>query len=253
MQPLGLAITAALLAIAITTTMDATGYTLFSALPLIPLLLIFAIIGRTDRRALGFRAAPWSAYVVALLAPLALLIPLTLAAALLGASSLGETNWGESLKVIAIMFLAGIIMVAITEEGFFRGLLWTLLQRAGQREEQVLLTTTACFVLWHLSPVLLTEQYAPPLAQVPIYLVNATLLGLIWGRMRQVSGSIWPPAIYHSLWNALVYQLYGYGTKTGDLGVEATAIYGPEIGLAGIALNAIMLAYLLRSPVRPRS
>jgi len=104
--------------------------------------------------------------------------------------------------------------------------------------------TTAAFVAWHLSAVFLTEEYAPPAVQVPIYLVNATLLGLIWGLMRQLSGSVWPASIYHAIWNGLVYELYGFGERAGDLGISATWLYGPEIGFAGLVVNGAVFYYL---------
>ncbi len=80
--------------------------------------------------------------------------------------------------------------------------------------------------------------------QVPIYLVNATLLGLIWGLMRQLSGSVWPASIYHAIWNGLVYELYGFAERAGDLGISAIWLYGPEIGFAGLVVNGAVFYYL---------
>ena len=135
-------------------------------------------------------------------------------------------------------------MVLLTEEGFFRELLWSLTMRTGHSEKFALWATTAAFVAWHLSAVFLTEECAPPAVQVPIYLVNATLLGLIWGLMRQLSGSVWPASIYHAIWNGLVYELYGFGERVGDLGISATWLYGPELGLAGLVVNGAVFYYL---------
>ena len=240
-----LAIIASLTAIAVTTTMDATGYGMFSAFILIPLIPLFAALGKTTRTDLGFTLGSLRPYPHSIAIPILLLAALTATVVTLDVIEPTREEWGLVILVIAINSVAGIVLVAITEEGFFRGILWTLLQKSGQSDRQVLWTTTLIFVVWHLSAILLAEDYAPSLIQVPIYLVNATLLGLIWGLLRQQSSSIWPPAIYHSIWNAVVYQLYGFGQDSGDLGAEPTWIYGPEIGLAGILLSGSAVAYLL--------
>ncbi|MCP3958113.1 MAG: hypothetical protein GY719_09695 [bacterium] len=36
---------------------------------------------------------------------------------------------------------------------------------------------------------------------------------------------------------AIAYELFAFGTKTGALGIENTAVYGPEVGIVGLALN----------------
>lgn len=246
---LRLAIAASITAIAITSTLDAIGYGMFSAMILIPLIPLFAVMGKFSRADLGFKLCPKGACFTAIAAPLVLLGLLTAAVILLGVTSPTREEWGLAIIVIIYNSVAGVLLVAVTEEGFFRGILWASLQRAGQNERQVLWTSTFVFVVWHLSAVLLAEDYAPALFQVPIYLVNATLLGLIWGLMRRQSGSIWPPAIYHSIWNAVVYQLYGFGKDSGDLGVEPTWIYGPEIGFVGILLSGAVLLYLIKNPL----
>lgn len=239
-----LALEASLVAVLITATMDVTGYTVFSALPLIPLIVFYAWRGRLDRRALGFVIGVKREYWLAALLPVVLLmIPIGLVWAL-GAINLDDFDARKSAVNIALMASTGIIMVALTEEGFFRGVLWTLFG-AALSPLRLIAATTGVFVIWHLSAVLLTEEYAPALFQVPIYLVNATLLGVIWGAMRQVSETVWVPAIYHSIWNALVYELFGFGTRTGALGVADTWIYGPELGLIGIVINGVVAGYYL--------
>jgi hypothetical protein len=39
---------------------------------------------------------------------------------------------------------------------------------------------------------------------------------------------------------------FGYGTKVGALGIVDTAIYGPEVGFLGLAVNLIFAAMLWR-------
>lgn len=244
-----LAVAASLVAIVLTTSLDASGYGMFSAFVLIPAIPLFAYLARLSRTDLGYRFAPYQENLVAGLVPLLLIAALTAVAWLSNAIEPTREEWGLVFLVMAYNSAVGVLLVAITEEGFFRGMLWSLLEKSGQSEKQVLWTTTIIFVIWHLSAILLAEDYAPALFQVPIYLVNATLLGLIWGLMRQQSGSIWPPAIYHSVWNAIVYQLYGFGMDSGDLGAEPTWLYGPEIGFAGIVLSGSVVLFLFRRSI----
>ncbi len=85
-----------------------------------------------------------------------------------------------------------------------------------------------------------------PAKEIPIFLINGTLLGAIWGVLRLVSGSIVVPAVSHAVWNAIDYPLFGFGEKVGALGIEQTQIYGPEVGILGIALNLAFLTLLWR-------
>lgn len=243
-----LAAVAVLIAIVVTTALDASGHGMFSAFILIPLIPAVSLMGKLSWAEIGFRAGSARDYLIAGAVPLALLTFLTVTAWLLNAMQPEREEWGIVILILIFNSVVGTLLVAITEEGFFRGVLWSLLQKSGQTDKQVLWTTTAIFVVWHLSAILLAADYAPALFQVPIYLVNATLLGLIWGLLRQQSGSIWPPAIYHSVWNAFVYQLYGFGTDSGDLGTEPTWIFGPEIGLAGIVLSGSVVLCLFQWP-----
>ena len=56
------------------------------------------------------------------------------------------------------MSSVGVIMVLLTEEGFFRGWLWASLKRAGLNELQVLIWTSIAFSLWHISAVSLEKE-----------------------------------------------------------------------------------------------
>lgn len=243
---LRLAILATLIAIVITTTLDATGYGMWTALVLTPLIPLFARLGGLDRKDLGYVVGTVRHYLFATIVPLLLLLGLTALVLLLDVAAPTREEWGFVILVMTFNSVIGTLMVAITEEGFFRGVLWSLLEKSGQSNNRVLWITTISFVVWHLSAVLIDPDYSPPLLQVPIYLVNATLLGLIWGLMRQQTGSLWPPALYHSIWNALAYQLYGFGTDSGDLAAEPTWLFGPEIGLVGTLMSGSVVLFLLR-------
>jgi len=244
MKHIRLPILAALVAIAITATMDFTGYLMFSALPLAGLILVFWLIQRQTRTEIGLVFGSLSNYGLALSYPAIVLALAALIAFLSGAVSLAEANW----RSVAIQILAGstvgVLMGLLTEEGFFRGWLWGAFARAGWSSAKTLAATTFLFTAWHVSAVTSGTEYGLPWPQVPVYLVNATLLGLIWGLMRMLSGSILVASVSHAVWNALAYSLFGFGTKTGALGIANTALFGPEVGYLGLLLNGAFFLFL---------
>ncbi len=224
--------------------MDATGYTAFSALPLFPLAALFWYLQKFSREEVGLVWGRTRFYLLATLLPLLALGGTSLIAFLTGAVDTAGVDWGKTALNIVLLSTTGVLMGLITEEGFFRGWLWAALQRAGQSDARVLVWTTASFVSLHLSAILLDTGFDVPLWQVPIYLLNATLLGLIWGAMRMASGSIVVPSVCHAIWNGLVYPLFGFGEKVGALGIQQTHWYGPEVGLIGVAVNLTAAAAL---------
>ena len=100
------------------------------------------------------------------------------------------------------------------------------------------------FALWHISAVTLNTGFNPPVAQIPVYLVNAAVIGAIWGVLRWMSGSVVVTSVSHGLWNGGAYALFGFGSKTGALGVRDTAIFGPEVGILGLVFNLMFVAAL---------
>jgi len=137
-------------------------------------------------------------------------------------------------------------MVMITEEGLLRGWLWSSLKRAGQSNKAVLLWATFAFMVWHISAISLDTGSDLPAREIPIYLIRGTILSLIWGIMRMVSGSVLVPAVSHCVWNGIDYPLFGFGEKVGALGITETHLYGPEVDLLGIVLGVAFLTLLWR-------
>jgi hypothetical protein len=136
------------------------------------------------------------------------------------------------------------VLALVTEEGFFRGWLWASLQRADVTQRGVWVWTSLAFAAWHVSTALLPTPFHLPLAQAPIYIANATVIGFIWALMRQRSGSIVVTSVSHGVWNGLVYTLFGVGPTLGALGIHNTGVFGPEAGLVGLALNLAFAAVL---------
>jgi membrane protease YdiL (CAAX protease family) len=183
-------------------------------------------------------------YGLAALYPLAVLGAVTVVAAAAGAANLAGADWHRAGTRFLLMGTSTILAVILTEEGFFRGWLWASLVRAGSSDRQALLWSSLAFALWHLSAVSLKTGFDLPAAQIPVFMVNAALMGAIWGLLRWISGSVIVASVSHGLWNGGAYVLYGFGTKVGALGVQKTALFGPEVGLLGLVLNLVFAAAL---------
>ena len=241
---MGRIILGVVLAVACTTLLDALGYAALSALPLIPLFVLLALLGRMTLKELGLRFGGGEYYGYAIAHPLFVLGTIAATAQSFGALDLAAFDPGKSLANIALLVAATFVMAVLTEEGFFRGWLWAALGRQSASPLVTLLVTTVTFVLWHLPFVYLSGEFSFGTAQIPLFFVNATLLGLIWGLLRLGSGSILVASLGHGLWNGLVYVLFGVGSNVGALGIRDVAIYGPEVGILGVALNALSVAVL---------
>ncbi len=221
--------------------MDANGLLLFSALPLFPITLALCIAQRIKPREAGLSLGRPHHYVLALLHPAAVIGAITILAIAFGVVHAGVIRWNR----MALQGLVGTLAVMLTEEGFFRGWLWAALKRSGLSERGTLLWSSAAFVAWHISAVVFDTGFNPPPAQIPLFLVNAFVMGVIWGQLRAISGSIIVSSLCHSVWNAIVYSLYGFGKKTGALGIADTSIFAPEVGLLGLAFNLLFAAALV--------
>ena len=235
-----------LAAIAVTTAMDASGLSAFSALPLCPLMLLFWYLERLSRQSMGLVWGRGSYYGLAVLYPVLVLGLLTIISAIAGAADFSQTDWKKASLNCALMAVSTVLVTILTEEGFFRGWLWASLERVGESPARILLWSSLAFSLWHLSAVTLETGFNPPLAQVPVFMVNAALLGAAWGLMRSLSGSVIVASVSHGVWNGIAYAFFGFGERAGALGIKETAIYGPEVGVLGLVLNAVFVAVLWR-------
>lgn len=226
-----------LLAIAATTVLDASGLAVVSALPLFPLMGLFWYLERLSRTDLGFVWGRRPDYLLALLHPGLVLGLVALIALIANVINLEGADWRKAGFNWVVVTLSTVLVATVTEEGFFRGWLWSSLKRSGQNKLRVLLWSSLAFAAWHLPAVLLKTGFNPPLTQVPIYLANVAVLGAIWGMLRLISGSVIVPSVSHGLWNGGAYVFFGFGDKVGTLGIQETTMYGPEVGVIGLALN----------------
>jgi len=234
-------VAAALLAIAITTTLDVAGALAFSALPLLPLGLACWWLSRLSRDSVGLVFGARLPYLVAVVHPAFVMGAIAITASVAGAYDISHVAWGRTLAKAIGVGGATIVMALLTEEGFFRGWLWAAFRARGMSSRVTWIATSVIFALWHISAVVLPTGFDVPAARVPLFIVNAAVMGAIWGMVRWRSGSIIASSVAHGLWNGFAYVLFGFGTKTGALGIRDTQLYGPEVGVLGLALNVVFL------------
>ena len=117
----------------------------------------------------------------------------------------------------------------ITEELAFRGYLITRLSKLGRIK--ALLFSSILFGIWHIPPSIFI--LGSGILRTAIYTVNIFLLGILFGYLFLESGSLIPSSIFHGLWNALEYTLFGYGNSQGVFLGNSRILFDPEEGLVG--------------------
>lgn len=245
-HPLWFSIIGVSLAIASTTVLDAVGFGI-NVILLVPLFFLLWYLQRLSRIEIGLVWGRPRDYALAILYPLLVLALVGLIAWVSGAANPRTIDWGSDLLNLLAQIATTAVFAIVTEEGIFRGWLWASLERAGVAQLAVFVWTSVAFAAWHLSTALLPTPFHPALAQVPVYILSAAVIGFVWAQMRQRSGSIVVTSVSHGIWNGVAYALFGFGTTVGVLGVHNTAVFGPEIGLVGLGLNIAFAAVLWMS------
>ena len=156
-SPLTWPIGGVLLAIGITSTMDATGFTMFSALPLLPLMVLFWLLQRFTRAEIGFVWGRRQHDGLAIIHPLVVVGLAALIALMTGAVDVSGAEWQKVGLNLVLMSLTGVPMLVLNEEGFFRGWLWASLSRAAQSEIPPLIWSSIAFAAWHGSWAVLDD------------------------------------------------------------------------------------------------
>lgn len=233
-----------LVAIAASAAMDAAGISNFNVLPLIVLFFLYWYLLRFSRQELGLTWGHLRDYAPAVLYPLIVLGLIGVIAWLAGATKVGNIDWGNILGNLALQLGLTIAFAIVTEEGIFRGWLWACLERARVNEVAIFLLTAVAWAAWHIPDTIIPTDFRPPAAQAPIYILNIVAIGFVWAVMRRWSGSIVVTSVSHGVWNAFAYVLFGVGSTLGALGIHNTAVFGPEIGVIGLGLNAMFAVVL---------
>ncbi len=195
---------------------------------------LFAYLGRLDmRQALGLRMPRPAALAAALLLG-GSLWPLELRLlAESGLSQVLQERFGEVLKSlkearesVGYGVLALVIVPAILEEVFFRGLLWSALKSRGG----ALVTIGVSGLLFGATHVILDGALGLE------RLVPSTLLGLILGVVCWRSGSLWPSVIMHVLHNTILLLV-----GLGESGATSVPWQWLAYGALGTCIGGVLL------------
>ncbi|MBI5458749.1 CPBP family intramembrane glutamic endopeptidase [Methanobacterium sp.] len=211
------------------------------ALVIFPIIIILAYWTKMNGKELGLEFGSLRDYVWAILYPLSICLVIIVIALVTG--NIGEIKYpNEMTGKIVYLFFYTLILAFATEEGFFRGWLYGILERDKMDPKLILLLTAVAFSSWHLPLFFLNPSFT--WSMLPIYITGGIIGGLIFGLLRYISGSIIVSSFSHALWNTIVYSLFGFGSTIGILGIKMTNIFSPESGLLGLACGLVFMAIL---------
>lgn len=152
------------------------------------------------------------------------------------------------------LFAAGLVarlLFSLFEELGWRGYLEPRLAALGVHGVRRHLAVGALWAVWHVPYILaLGEEYTPlPLAvQLPLFVVAVLAMAVIWGVLRERTGSVWPAVVGHGLANALAFPLLDANVvQIDDVLVFAARPEG-LVALAGLLVAAGVLATRSTSP-----
>ncbi|MDP3065192.1 MAG: CPBP family intramembrane metalloprotease [Methanobacteriaceae archaeon] len=211
------------------------------ALIIFPIILIFAHLAKMNSKEIGLVAGTWEDYLIGFLYPFLICVAIIILVIITG--NLGTVHCSAELpgKVVTLFFMTLILAVA-TEEGFFRGWLFGILERGKMNPQLIIILTALAFSLWHFPLFLMDPGFA--WSMLPLYLGGGVIAGMIFGLFRYRSGSIIVSSFSHALWNTTVYTLFGVGSSIGILGIQMTNVFGPESGLLGMVFSIAFIAVL---------
>ena len=102
--------------------------------------------------------------------------------------------------------------------------------------------------VWHLPLMLLTTAYNPAgnrLIVVPLFLAVLTVAGILYGYLRNASGSLWPVVIAHGTFNAVLGTLAGAAVAANP---NTAAYLTGETGVFTLLALVILTWVLMRRP-----
>ena len=203
---------------------------------------------------LGFRRCAWKEVLRAVALPLFIVGAIAVLDLLLGTARIESfvtlkipNSFGMSVTslsgltvFILLTFAVLFLLEFVTEELMFRGYLLGSLDALGDLKG--LLLSSATFGLWHL-PIAAWMIGLDPV-RTPVYLVNMTVLGLIIGLLFLESNSLIPAVLFHALWNALEYSLFGFADQQRMFVGTTRVFFDPEEGIVG-TIVLLFCAYFL--------
>ncbi|MBL8645451.1 MAG: CPBP family intramembrane metalloprotease, partial [Rhodospirillaceae bacterium] len=227
-----------------------TGQSILYNLWLVALMIAVWVRMKLTRREVGLVLGDGPSYAVALLYVVVPIGIVALGAWAAGLIDLKDYSTTTAVRRVVLNALVTFALTMLSEDGLFRGALWGACERSGFSPAKTVIWTSVAFGLWHLAVPFIEADFNQPLIKVPQYVIGSTAFGFAMGLLRLRSGSIVVPSACHGLWNATVYTFFGYGPKSGLLGIPDPSVWDPERGYIGLAL-VIIAAGLMWVWVKP--
>lgn len=235
-----------LLALALSLTPLANGFTYMMVPTVTTLVMMFVITGegytREGWRSLGLHRAGLRQWPYALLVPF-LINGIGFGVILLtGLASYGldpavAAKLGGMPMVVAVLIDLAVAVVtgSLGEELGWRGYLLPRLRPMG--EGKALFLGGILWGVWHLPLMINTAEYHSsmnPWTYYPLFILTVIVISFAIGYTRLRTESVWPAAIMHAAANAAwnTYHLYYTSTSpltdyvTGDAGIVQLVLYG---------------------------
>lgn len=192
---------------------------------------------------LGLQCAGFRYWPLALLGPAAVLV-----ASYGTATVVGALTW-QFEPDAAINLAINIVIIsffAFFEEIGWRGYMLPKMATAYPRMAPALVGFL--HGVWHLPLMLLTTAYNPAgnrLIVVPLFLAVLTVAGILYGYLRNESGSLWPVVIAHGTFNAVLGTLAGSSVAANQ---NTAAYLTGETGVFTLAALIMLTWVLMRRP-----
>lgn len=129
-------------------------------------------------------------------------IPVVVYIVFVVAATLAAEGWTDAGAGYVVGLSATVLLVGISEELTFRGILLVGGRRLVTREWQAVALSSALFGLFHLPNALLGS----PLGDEIPHVVQTALIGLLFYALRRLTGTIVVPMAMHALWDLVVLQ-----------------------------------------------
>lgn len=214
---------------------------------LIPLSIAFYFIGKFTFKEINLNKLNIKKIWIALLWPLLLSSVLLLLAFITNnVTYTPNLSWFLVFLGIIVDGLITALLLIPTEEGIFRGLIQTYLGRIMKSKVAVILIQGVLFSLWHVPTLfLIPDIQGLSIAGIFIYLSTAVVAGITIGIIRDKTESLYLACYAHSVWNQIVYILFGYGMTAGMFTFKNMDVWHPESGVIGLALNFIVMVVFI--------
>lgn len=129
-------------------------------------------------------------------------VPVALYIGLAFVVSIANDGWNEAGGSYVVGLAITVLLVGISEELTFRGLMQVGARRVFAREWQAVVFASALFGLFHLPNSLLGSPIGD---EIPHVFLTA-LIGAVFYALRRLSGTILVPMAMHGIWDFVVLQ-----------------------------------------------